>query len=247
MIAITVPSGAQRSSFPSMWTALSACSTTGTTSAADRRLSGTGPDGNLRKCLRHRISADLACCSENVRGADVTGDGHRHFRHRFPSGTRLTIDGRQFEVDSVDDHTQSVSLRDVTFEGGTGFPIFRKESVDYVRAQHVETAPLRWSRPQTQADEPPAVLTPPKKKKQNALAYPLDADGRNYRITDDHIGEGAPLERFQRNLDAIRTLKTVEAENRSRHRRRTGGAGAVCGLGRSGRTSLTKKILVTLN
>lgn len=43
-------------------------------------------------------------------------------------GTRLTIDGRQFEVDSVDDHTQNVSLRDVTFEGGTGFPIFRKES-----------------------------------------------------------------------------------------------------------------------
>ncbi len=66
-----------------------------------------------------------------------------------------------------------------------------------------------------QTDKPPAALTPPKKKKQNALAYPLDADGRNYRITDDHIGEGAPLERFQRNLDAIRTLKTVEAENRS--------------------------------
>ena len=63
--------------------------------------------------------------------------------------------------------------------------------------------------------EPPAVLTQPKKKKRNALAYPLDADGRNYRITDDHIGEGAPLERFQRNLDAIRTLKTVEAENRT--------------------------------
>ena len=39
-------------------------------------------------------------------------------------GTRLTIDGRQFEVDSVDDHTQRVSLRDVTFEAGTGFPIF---------------------------------------------------------------------------------------------------------------------------
>lgn len=63
--------------------------------------------------------------------------------------------------------------------------------------------------------EPPAVLTPPKKKKQNALAYPLDTDGRNYRITDDHIGEGAPLERFQRNLDAIRTLKAIEAENRT--------------------------------
>ena len=129
-------------------------------------------------------------------------------------GTRLTIDGRQFEVDSVDDHTQNVSLRDVTFEGGTGFPIFRKESIDYVRA-HMEQPDMVRETAAPQADEPPAVLPPPKKKKQNALAYPLDADGRNYRITDDHIGEGAPLERFQRNLDAIRTLKTVEAENRS--------------------------------
>ena len=129
-------------------------------------------------------------------------------------GTRLTIDGRQFEVDSVDDHTQNVSLRDVTFEAGTGFPIFRKESIDYVRA-HMEQPDMVRETAAPQTDEPPAVLTPPKKKKQNALAYPLDADGRNYRITDDHIGEGAPLERFQRNLDAIRTLKTVEAENRT--------------------------------
>ena len=129
-------------------------------------------------------------------------------------GTRLTMDGRQFEVDSVDDHTQNVSLRDVTFEAGTGFPIFRKESIDYVRA-HMEQPDMVRETAAPQTDEPPAVLTPPKKKKQNALAYPLDADGRNYRITDDHIGEGAPLERFQRNLDAIRTLKTVEAENRS--------------------------------
>ena len=129
-------------------------------------------------------------------------------------GTRLTIDGRQFEVDSVDDHTQNVSLRDVTFEGGTGFPIFRKESIDYVRA-HMEQPDIAQETAAPQTDDPPAVLTPPKKKKQNALAYPLDPNGSNYRITDDHIGEGAPLERFQRNLDAIRTLKTVEAENRA--------------------------------
>ena len=129
-------------------------------------------------------------------------------------GARLTIDGRQFEVDSVDDHTQNVSLRDVTFEGGTGFPIFRKESLDYGRA-HMEQSDIAQETAAPQTDEPPAALTPPKKKKQNALAYPLDPNGSNYRITDDHIGEGAPLERFQRNLDAIRTLKTVEAENRS--------------------------------
>ena len=130
-------------------------------------------------------------------------------------GTRLTIDGRQFEVDSVDDHTQNVSLRDVTFEGGTGFPIFRTESISFVRKIVEQADPAALAPPQPQTDEPPAVLTPPKKKKPNALAYPLDPNGSNYRITDDHIGEGAPLERFQRNLDAIRTLKTVEAENRS--------------------------------
>lgn len=130
-------------------------------------------------------------------------------------GTRLTIDRRQFEVDSVDDHTQNVSLRDVTFEGGTGFPIFRTEPISFVRKIVEQADPATLAPPQPQTDEPPAALTPPKKKKQNALAYPLDADGRNYRIIDDHIGEGAPLERFQRNLDAIRTLKTVETENRT--------------------------------
>ena len=129
-------------------------------------------------------------------------------------GTRLTIDGRQFEVDSVDDHTQRVSLRDVTFEAGTGFPIFRKESIEYVRS-HMEQSDMAQEAAAPQTDEPPAVLTPPKKKKPNALAYPLDPNGSNYRITDDHIGEGAPLERFQRNLDAIRTLKAIEAENRT--------------------------------
>ena len=143
---------------------------------------------------------------------DVTPPTEPEAPEPLPIGTRLTIDGRQYEVDSVDDSTQKVSLRDVTFENGTGFPIFRQESVEFVR-EHVEQPNVEQT--VTQADEPRVVLTPPKKKKRNALAYPLDTNGRNYRITDDHIGEGTPLERFQHNLDAIRTLKTVEAENRT--------------------------------
>lgn len=143
---------------------------------------------------------------------DVTPPTEPEAPEPLPIGTRLTIDGRQYEVDSVDDSTQKVSLRDVTFENGTGFPIFRQESVEFVR-EHVEQPNVEQT--VTQADEPRVVLTPPKKKKRNALAYPLDTNGRNYRITDDHIGEGTPLERFQHNLDAIRTLKTVETENRT--------------------------------
>ena len=78
-----------------------------------------------------------------------------------------------------------------------------------------EESPTEQEPSQPQMDEPPMSLTPPRKKTHTALAYPLDTSGSNYRITDDHIGEGAPLERFQRNLDAIRLLKTVEAEDRT--------------------------------
>ena len=132
-----------------------------------------------------------------------------------PGETLFEIDGRSFLVDRVDTAHGVVNFQDITFVQKVGFPIFRTEPISFVRKIVEQADPAALAPPHPQADEPPAVLTPPKKKKQNALAYPLDADGRNYRITDDHIGEGAPPERFQRNLNAIRTLKTVEAENRS--------------------------------
>ena len=132
-----------------------------------------------------------------------------------PGETVFEIDGRTFLVDRVDTAHGVVNFQDITFVQKVGFPIFRTEPISFVRKIVEQAAPAALAPPQPQTDEPPAAFTPPKKKKQNALAYPLDADGRNYRITDDHIGEGAPLERFQRNLDAIRTLKTVEAENRT--------------------------------
>ena len=132
-----------------------------------------------------------------------------------PGETLFEIDGRTFLVDRVDTAHGVVNFQDITFVQKVGFPIFRTEPISFVRKIVEQADPAALAPPQPQTDEPPAALTPPKKKKQNALAYPLDANGSNYRITDDHIGEGAPLERFQRNLDAIRTLKTVEAENRT--------------------------------
>ena len=132
-----------------------------------------------------------------------------------PGETLFEIDGRTFLVDRVDTAHGVANFQDITFVQKVGFPIFRTEPISFIRKIVEQAAPAALAPPQPQTDEPPAALTSPKKKKQNALAYPLDADGRNYRITDDHIGEDAPLERFQRNLDVIRTLKTVEAENRA--------------------------------
>ena len=82
----------------------------------------------------------------------------------------------------------------------------------------VEVQVLRTNEPEPQKEpqtKQTPILTPPKKREHNGLARPLDTSGRNYHITDNRIGEGAPLERFQRNLDAIRLLKTIEAEERT--------------------------------
>ncbi|MBQ3859701.1 MAG: hypothetical protein II779_04170, partial [Clostridia bacterium] len=37
----------------------------------------------------------------------------------------------------------------------------------------------------------------------------------NFRITDEHLGEGGPKTKFRMNMDAIHTLKTIEAEDRN--------------------------------
>ena len=145
----------------------------------------------------------------------VLTDAEFAAQNLVPGETLFEIDGRTFLVDRVDTAHGVVNFQDITFVQKVGFPIFRTEPISFVRKIVEQAAPATLASPQPQTDEPPAVLTPPKKKKPNALAYPLDPNGSNYRITDDHIGEGAPLERFQRNLDAIRTLKAVEAESRS--------------------------------
>ncbi len=42
----------------------------------------------------------------------------------------------------------------------------------------------------------------------------IQEQGENFRITDEHLGEGSKREKFQRNLAAITTLQTLEKDNR---------------------------------
>ncbi len=42
-----------------------------------------------------------------------------------------------------------------------------------------------------------------------------DIPAQNFRIVDDHLGEGSPKEKFRANMDAIHTLQTLEAEDRN--------------------------------
>jgi N12 class adenine-specific DNA methylase/adenine-specific DNA methylase len=76
---------------------------------------------------------------------------------------RYEIQGRFFVVDGVDVDYETVSLRDVTFEGNTGFPIFRSETFEFIRMY--EPIPRQpgyedWSEVATEENAPDAPDTP---------------------------------------------------------------------------------------
>ena len=121
-------------------------------------------------------------------------------------GTKLTIDGRRFVIDSVDTEWDKVSLRDVTFADVTGFPIFRSESIAFVQyaLKHQET------------DLPEETLQPCEVKLKSIV---LDftqprIEKHDFRITDDKLGHGGAKAKYGFNTAAIRILQAIEAENR---------------------------------
>ena len=63
-------------------------------------------------------------------------------------GQEVQIEDRRYIVDSLDRTGGTVSLRDVTFQDGTGFPIFRVESIARVR---------EWLEPAEEETSPPAT------------------------------------------------------------------------------------------
>ena len=122
----------------------------------------------------------------------------------IPGETEFEQDGRRYRVHSVDLATNQVELTDLTFAQSAGFPILRMEYIGTIRAYLEHPAPL----------EPPRE--PPKSRaaaRSNVL-YPEQTDRHDYRITDDALGVGAPSQRYQNNIAAIRLLKQLESEER---------------------------------
>jgi len=122
-------------------------------------------------------------------------------------GDRYEIQGRRYVVDSIG--TYNVSLRDVTFEDGTGFPIFKSESLDFLRMYD----PI-----------PEAMGTVVSRKiidgslfdielVQHHIPGPED-ECRNFRITDDDLGHGGAKAKYKANAEALRLLKDLEFDQR---------------------------------
>jgi N12 class adenine-specific DNA methylase/adenine-specific DNA methylase len=117
--------------------------------------------------------------------------------HLIPRESTYEIDGRRFVVDSVNLDFGTVSLQDVTFQNATGFPIFRSESIQFMRRL------VEISEAQRVAELPaePTVAEP-------------KPELHNFRITDDHLGEGGAKAKFRMNMNAINLLKELEFDGR---------------------------------
>ena len=137
-------------------------------------------------------------------------------------GDMLYLDDQPFQVERIGWH--DVHLRDPN----ATYPILRVESkeqlahlltLDRRNAAYVESsmsAPL----PSAEQDMPPAQEADPFPSNEPAPTITVEAVPErqiipeNYRINDEHLGEGGPKAKFKANVEAIRVLKGLEANNR---------------------------------
>ena len=119
-------------------------------------------------------------------------------------GEEIDIDGRHFVVDSVSNGY--VSMADQTFANGSGFPIFRRETVEFVR-QYLPTEkekiiPTQNTKQHTEHSQWDIHPEIPVEQRHDFdfAAHPVEIVGKK--------------ERFRRNMEAIKVLKECEADNR---------------------------------
>ena len=136
------------------------------------------------------------------------------FAYDLHPGDTIYMNNRPFTVDEV-------RFFDVTFrDPAMVYPIFRAESKTILgplldrdeRNSAFRTEPLEAQEPANgpsaegvQAIQEPSFLDIPQEEAAAAA---------NYHITDDHLGEGGQKTKFENNMRAIRTLKTLEKEHR---------------------------------
>ncbi len=117
-------------------------------------------------------------------------------------GDTITLDGKDFIIESVG--MFDVHLRDPE----SVFPIFRAESKENLER-------LLGRKQQEEDKEESEIETSEQVGQKLDEPVIVDVSAQNFRITDDHLGEGSQKEKFRANMDAIYTLQTLEAENRN--------------------------------
>ena len=166
-------------------------------------------------------------CGENVYLAGLNEDGTHHqtkYLRRedyLPLGATVRMDGRAFQVDTVNFDKDSVTLQDVAL-AEMRMPIFRQEPLALVRELYEQEQDIPQLSDE-ELDELPisAVMDGEVQTFPDAAALdealntePAPEPAGNFHITDDDLGVGGPKQKYARNIEAIRTLFRLEAEHR---------------------------------
>ena len=115
---------------------------------------------------------------------------------RLYEGMTVSLEDRAYSVENLDVLNNKIVLRDVTFVDGTGFPIFRKEYLDKFENELEQDGFFD------------------RLKKEESTIRPIEQKKINFHITDDNLGVGGAKEKYKRNINAIKLLKTIELEDR---------------------------------
>ena len=172
-------------------------------------------------------------CGENIYLAGLNEDGTHHqtkYLRRedyLPVGSIVHMEGREFRVDKVNFDKDSVTLQDMAL-AELRMPIFREAPLAVVRELYEQEPepPVLVSDglelPGEDSDKSPVsieVNEVPTTPEVAAAEEGLNEEGApepagNFRITDEELGAGGPKQKFARNIEAIKTLFTLEQEHR---------------------------------
>ena len=127
----------------------------------------------------------------------------------IPVGMKLTIDDRQFQIDAVDYQSGKVSLRDLTFQNETGFPIFRSESTAYVRSFVEEQ---QWDNVESIEQEIKGEITTDAPDRYSIRLHPNEGGitGIWDSALDRFYEEGGQVLRFAEQNNAIEYLANIQ-------------------------------------
>lgn len=130
----------------------------------------------------------------------------------IPVQTEVDLEKYQLRMylrDVLVETIQFESLRDMNDNllCGLDFGGLTEVTEEQIEAYHRETTPVI-----------PPPMEPPKPRKTlpvyNSHPEIPNSEKHNYRITDNEIGMGGPKAKFRKNIEAIRLLYALEAENR---------------------------------
>lgn len=111
-----------------------------------------------------------------------------------------------------DIHMEFDRAKNWTFDGGE--LTSRLDNGDMLMSFHFIDGLERTKEPERETITAEAVSADEPVAEESTTPAPTPDKGDNFTITDDNLGDGGAKTKFRANVDAIKTLKTLEAEKR---------------------------------